>query len=57
MITTDIASSEKKQLVLRPETVRTVEMSEQLAQHASDPSARPFHEVARNAHPNQPPQR
>lgn len=55
MITTDISSSGKKPLVLRPETVRTVEMSDQLVQRASDPS--PFYQVDRNAHPSGSPER
>jgi hypothetical protein len=40
-------------LELRPETVKSVEVSEREARSLDEPaSLRPFHEVRRNAHPD-----
>lgn len=59
MSTPDVvrSSAGKEPLVLRSETVRSVEVSEQQAARAGVADVRPFHEVARNAHPGTPPAR
>lgn len=51
------SSARDESLVLRSETVRSVETSEQQAMSAGAVDVRPFHTEVRNAHPPPPPKR
>jgi hypothetical protein len=52
MKTSDSTHSSARPLVLRPATVKSVEVSEQEARRMNAPAAvRPFYEVASNTHP------